>query len=185
MTIRITMFLAATLAWTQIFATEIEGVQVPEAAQVGGQALVLNGAGLRKKLWVEVYVGALYVSQRSSDAETLVTMPGAKRFSMHMLYDVSRKKLVNAWEDGFEDNNAEDVLESLSAEIEAFNALWRDAEEGDVFILDYVPGEGTHVIFNEERVGTIEGEAFNQALLRIWLGPEPPTEDLRDGLLGG
>jgi hypothetical protein len=185
MTIRITLLLAASLAWTQVSAVEVEGVQVPDAAQVGGQALVLNGAGLRKKLWVEVYVGALYVSQRSSDAETLVTMPGAKRVAMHMLYDVSRKKLVNAWEEGFEDNNSEEALAAIADEMEAFNALWRDAEEGDVFVLDYVPGEGTHVIFNDERVGTIEGEAFNQALLRIWLGPEPPTEDLREGMLGG
>ena len=36
-----------------------------------------------------------------------------------------------------------------------------------------------------ERVNAGEGEAFNQALLRIWLGPEPPTEGLREGMLGG
>jgi chalcone isomerase-like protein len=185
MRIRIALLLAATLAWTQASAVEIEGVQVPEAAQVGGQALVLNGAGLRKKLWVEVYVGALYVPSRSTDPDALVVMPGAKRFTMYMLYDVSRKKLVNAWNDGFEDNSSEAEIESLADEITAFNALWRDSEEGDVFMLDYIPGEGTHVVFNGDRVGTIEGEAFNQALMRIWLGPEPPTEDLKEGLLGG
>jgi len=182
---RFAFVLAATLAWSQVSAVEVEGVQIAESAQVGGQALVLNGAGLRKKLWVEVYVGALYVQQRSSDADTLVTMPGAKRFAMHMLYDVSRSKLVNAWNEGFEDNSTPAQLAEIRDEIAAFNAFWRDSEEGDVFILDYVPGEGTHVVFNGERVGTIAGEAFNQALLRIWLGPEPPTEDLKEGLLGG
>lgn len=179
------MFLAATMAWTQASAVEIESVLVPESAQVGGQALVLNGAGLRKKLWVEVYVGALYVPHRSADADALVTMPGAKRFTMYMLHDVSRGKLVSAWEDGFEYNSSEAQLDALSDEIAAFNALWRDSVEGDVFILDYIPGEGTHVVFNGERVDTIEGEAFNQALMRIWLGPEPPTESLKESLLGG
>ena len=36
------------------------------------------------------------------------------------------------------------------------------------------------------RTGTrLEGEAFNQALLRIWLGDAPVQADLKKAMLGG
>lgn len=31
---------------------------------------------------------------------------------------------------------------------------------------------------------TVAGEDFNRAMLRIWLGPKPPTEDLKNRMLG-
>jgi hypothetical protein len=32
--------------------------------------------------------------------------------------------------------------------------------------------------------GVIEGDDFNRAMLRIWLGPKPPSGDLKNGMLG-
>jgi hypothetical protein len=40
------------------------------------------------------------------------------------------------------------------------------------------------VTLNSENKGIIEGDDFGAALLRVWLGPEPPTEELKNGLLG-
>lgn len=37
---------------------------------------------------------------------------------------------------------------------------------------------------NGELKGTIEGDDFVTALLRVWLGAKPPTEDLKNGMLG-
>jgi len=39
------------------------------------------------------------------------------------------------------------------------------------------------VTLNGEEKGTIEGDDFGAALLRVWLGPKPPTEELKNGLL--
>jgi len=50
----------------------IEGVTVEKNLTVAGQELELNGAGLREKLWYNLYVGALYVTIKSSDGNTLV-----------------------------------------------------------------------------------------------------------------
>ena len=55
---------------------------------------------------------------------------------------------------------------------------------GDVIELTVVPGEGTVAVYNGEEKGVIEGDDFGVALLRVWLGNHPPTEDLKAGMLG-
>ena len=45
--------------------------------------------------------------------------------------------------------------------------------------------ERTHVGLNGEVKGAVAGEAFNQALTRIWLGDKPVQADLKKALLGG
>ena len=37
----------------------------------------------------------------------------------------------------------------------------------------------------KERIGTIKGDDSARALVSIWLGPRPPSADLKTGLLGG
>jgi len=34
--------------------------------------LVLNGAGYRSKYWLSLYVGALYVTKKTSDPESII-----------------------------------------------------------------------------------------------------------------
>ena len=105
---------------------------------------------------------------------------------MHFLYDeVSKEKLVDAWKDGFEANTDPETLRTIKPRIEQFAALFRDANKGYVYTLDYLQGQGTRVRLNGTLLGTIEGEDFNRALLRIWLGKKPVTRDLKKGMLGG
>jgi long-chain acyl-CoA synthetase len=40
------------------------------------------------------------------------------------------------------------------------------------------------VALNGQEKGTISGDDFGKALLRVWLGDHPPSEDLKAGLLG-
>jgi hypothetical protein len=41
------------------------------------------------------------------------------------------------------------------------------------------------VLNGESRGGPIAGEDFYRALLRIWLGEDPVSKDLKKALLGG
>ncbi|WZB76672.1 chalcone isomerase family protein [Achromobacter insuavis] len=54
-------------------------MRVPEQLSEGGHALVLNGAGLRTKFVVKVYVAALYASARSQDAAALINSNEPRR----------------------------------------------------------------------------------------------------------
>ena len=38
---------------------------------------------------------------------------------------------------------------------------------------------------NSTLIDSIEGESFLKALLAIWIGPKPPNEPLKKGILGG
>ena len=56
--------------------------------------------------------------------------------------------------------------------------------KGEVIRICYLPGAGTEVRINGERRGNVEGETFFHALLAIWLGAHPVSNDLKQGMLG-
>ena len=56
---------------------------------------------------------------------------------------------------------------------------------GESFALDSVPGQGTFIRINGERVSTIEGTAFFGCLMSAYLGAKPVDAGLKRTLLGG
>jgi len=59
-----------------------------------------------------------------------------------------------------------------------------DVSEGDEIVLTEIPGKGVEVQVKGKVKGVIPGRAFARALWSIWLGPNPPNEELKEGLLG-
>jgi len=169
-------------------AVEVGGVSIAPTAEfaVNGPALTLNGAGIRKKFFMSVYVGALYLPRKSATAQEALAQTGPKRMLLHFVYDeLSAQKLVDAWNEGFAANTSSAELALLRARIDQFNALFTTTRKGDVITLDYLPDEGTRVSHNGQAKGMIPGDDFNKALLNIWLGDKPVTGDLKKALLGG
>lgn len=171
-------------------ALEIEGVKVPDTAQVvaGGAALPLNGAGVRTRFFFRVYVGALYLGEKTKAAQAAISQSGAKRVALHILRELTAAQLSDALEDGLKNNHDAAQLAKLDSRTKELRALFDSAKAvkpGDVILIDYLPGSGTRVTFNGDVKGTIAGEDFNRALLRIWLGESPADSDLKQGMLGG
>ena len=167
-------------------AQDVAGVTIPEQVKLADTALKLNGAGIRSKLFFDIYIGALYLPQITKDAETAINMPGPKRVLMHFLYkEVSKEKLIDGWNDGFKNNHTSEQFKALEAKLEAFNQLFVTVKRGDHITLDYLPEIGTRVSINDQIKGSIPGEKFYPALLRVWLGEEPADSDLKEGMLGG
>ena len=165
---------------------EISGINIAEQAQLADQPLTLNGAGVRTKFVFDIYVGALYLKQTTPDAGLAIQMAGPKRVLMHFLYDaVEKEKLTDGWSEGFENNLTEKQLQSLKPRLDHFNSLFISVKNGDEILLDYVPDKGTSVIINKNLKGTVAGEDFNRALLRVWLGEDPADSDLKSAMLGG
>ena len=167
-------------------ALEVKGVKVNETAQVGGSALVLNGAGVRTKMVFKVYVAGLYLTQKTNDASAVISDTGNKRVSMHMLRELSAEKLLHALDEGFEANNSAAEMTAIDSQMKSFKQIMTSAKavkEGDVILLDY-SGQNTTVNLNGKALGTVEGAAFNQALLRVWLGAKPVDASLKKAMLG-
>ncbi len=167
-------------------AVEVKGIKVDEIAQVGGGALVLNGVGVRTKIMLKVYVAGLYLAQKQTDANAVINDIGNKRVSMHFLRELSSEKLLHGLNEGFEDNNSVAEMALIDTQMKAFRQMMTSTKvvkEGDVIVLD-LTNAGTQVSLNGKALGNIEGAAFNQALLRVWLGGNPVDAALKKAMLG-
>jgi hypothetical protein len=181
------ILLLAVVVCLPLQAAQLAGVEVDDKINVAkGTTLHLNGMGIRKKLWVEVYVGSLYLEAKSHDPVEVMGQSGPFRVQMDILYkEVTAKKLVAAWQDGFDKNQSSESLAKLNSRIQQFNALFSEsALQGDRIQIDYTPAKGTRVIKNGKLLGTIAGADFRQALLAIWLGEAPADKGLKEGMLG-
>lgn len=166
-------------------AREVAGVTLAEQAAVGDVPLQLNGAGVRRKFFIKVYVGALYLPDTATTTAAVLAQDGPRRMAMHILYsEISSQKLVDGWNDGFSANLSATQLRELQPRIDQFNALFDTVNAGDVVQLDYLPGTGTTVTINGDVKGSVPGRDFNDALLRIWLGEEPADNGLKKAMLG-
>ncbi|MFZ5556048.1 MAG: chalcone isomerase family protein [Pseudomonadota bacterium] len=169
-------------------AAEVAGVKLDDKAQVGNSDLVLNGAGVRTKVFFKVYVGALYLPAKTADAKAAIAAPGSKRVMLRMLRDIDAESLASALNEGLEKNLAPAELKALEPKVKELTAiLTRDKEikEATVIFLDGIPGQGTRVTANGSERGVVAGDELFPALLRVWLGDKPADEDLKKGMLGG
>jgi hypothetical protein len=177
--------LVTALAALPVAAGTLAGVSLPDRADADGQSLVLNGMGLRKKLFIKVYVGGLYLPSKESSASKILAADAPRRMVMHFLYDVSPEQMCDAWKEGLElttPSPAADVQKS-------FQTLcgWMDGVgKGQKLALTYLPGKGTTVEVGGKVKGTVEGKATSDAILRTWLHEKAaPGADFREGVLGG
>jgi hypothetical protein len=165
-------------------AGELAGVTMDDAVTVGDAALELNGMGLRKKLWVKVYVAGLYLEAPTKASAEAINAVATKRIVMHFLTNkATKKKMDAAWLEGFQANSP-DNFGALEARVKTFMDYFGDMKVDDVIELTMEPGTGTVVVLNGERKGVIEGEDFATALLKVWLGDHPPDEEMKAGMLG-
>jgi len=92
--------------------------------------------------------------------------------------------MVNGWNEGFENNLSEADFKQLKPRIDQFNNLFETLHENDVVTMDFIPAKGTVVSIRGVEKGVIPGADFYQALLKVWLGDEPPGESFKQQLLG-
>lgn len=172
------------------FAAQIDlaGVKLDDAIQLQGAPLRLNGAGVRYKAVFKVYTAGLYLGQKASTPEEALAAPGAKRVTITMLRDINANELGKLFTRGVEDNSPRGELSQLIPGLLRMSQVFSDQKQlsaGDTFTIDWLPGRGTLISVKGVPQGDpIKEGAFFNALLRIWLGPNPADWKLKDALLG-
>jgi hypothetical protein len=165
----------------------VEGVTMPASITAKGKALQLNGAGLREKLWLDLYVGALYVTTKSSDANKITNADEPMAIKMEMVSGlITSEKMQGAIDEGMEKSTSGNAAQ-FSKEIEAFKAAFSDEiVEGNTYEIIYIPGTGIVVNKGGKEVKSIPCDlAFKKAVFGIWLCDEPADENLKEGMLKG
>jgi hypothetical protein len=172
------LFLSALMLFSAV-----AGVKLDDSVNVNGQNLVLNGAGVRKKFFIKVYVGALYLAKQS-DPAAILAADAPRRMVMHFVFNVGKGKIAEAWEEGLEDNTANAAAE-VKANFKTLASWMEDMKDGQQIVLTYVPATGTTIDVNGHNKGTLAGKATADAILATWIGPKPgPGDDFKKAVLG-
>jgi hypothetical protein len=170
-------------------AAEVAGVKIDDRTRVASADLVLNGAGLRKRAFFQVYAIGLYLPQKGTTSGAVLEQQGPKRVSIHMLRDVGADTFTEALVDGIRANHTEAEAKALEPRIKELGAIiseLKEAKKGMAITLDWQPPAGTVMVVNGAARGKpIQGEDFYRALLRIWIGDKPVQDDLKKALLSG
>jgi len=183
-------FLVALLVClsTQASAMMVGGEKLADKVRVGNSDLVLNGAGLRTKFILNIYVGALYLGTTKTTAEAVLADTGTKRVELHILHHLSAGDFMEAFNKAINANLTTDEYVAVSARLLNFSRVFRqvgEVEKGSVIILDYLPDTGLVLTVKGKELTRIQGEDFYRAMLKIWLGNKPVQDSLKKGMLGG
>jgi long-chain acyl-CoA synthetase len=176
----------ALLAIPAVQAAEVAGVKVEDKLRVGSNELVLNGAGVRSKLFIKVYVGALYVSQKSAAPAAIFDSPQPRRIAMRMMRDVDADSLNSALDEGLKNNHTPAELAAMKPQADQLSGIMKaigKAREGDSVVLDFSADE-VAVSVNGQARGKVAGTGFPKALLKVWIGEQPVDASLKKALLG-
>ena len=162
--------------------TKVGDVTLPNTVTLSGESMDLNGAGMREKLWMDLYAGGLYVQTKSSDANAVINADAPMAMKLHIISGmVSQSKMVGAVTDGFENST---TGKATTTERAAFTACFNDEiTKGDIFDIVYANGS-TIVYKNGKKKGSVAGLEFKKALFGIWLSSKPADKDLKKGMLG-
>lgn len=178
----IVVMLALSVTTPPALSGELAGATLPDTLKSGELTLKLNGLGLRKKAMFKVYVAGLYLESPSMDSEAILAAGRAKIIRMYFLRDLTKTQLVDAFKEGFEANANDKV--GQKAEFDKMLARITDVKEGDTLTFSYLPGRNTTLQIGSKELGDFAGKGFADAVFSIWLGPKPPSEDLKKGILG-
>ncbi|MCP3921675.1 MAG: chalcone isomerase [Desulfobacterales bacterium] len=170
---------------SSLTAKEVSGVDIPEAFKEGGQDLVLNGVGIRSKFFMDIYVGALYLIEKSKDGNAVSNDDKVMNIRLHMVSGlITNEKMTNAVNEGFEKSTKKNTA-PVKAEITQFTDVFKEKfAKGDYFDFSYVPGIGTKIYKNGTVKATIKGLEFKKALFGIWFCEDPADDDLKEEMLG-
>jgi len=122
----------------------VSGVTVPAKLGFSGTVRELNGAGTRVKYLMHVYVGALYLKEKSKDPKAIVNADKPMSVRLQIISAMLTNKVMElAIRDGFHrslDGKDAPFKEHLDLICEVFSS--EPTKIGDVYDIHYTPGVG-------------------------------------------
>ncbi|MCG8333472.1 MAG: chalcone isomerase family protein [Proteobacteria bacterium] len=166
-------------------AKEVSGAEIPEKLERAGITFVLNGAGIRSRFFVNIYVSALYLEDRSQDSEKILRDDRNMGIRLQIVSGfVDQDNLKSAIKDGFESATGGNT-QPIQPQIERFLELMsEEVNKGDYFDFIYLQSSGLRVYKNDTFLEDIKGLNFKRAFFGIWLGDDPVDDDLKEEMLG-
>ena len=181
-------FLVSFMSYSQD-DLDVDGIKIKKTIKVrdtGGKTkLYLNGYGIRDKMWINLYVQALYLTKKTDNPEEILSSDETIATRLYVTSSlVTREKLIKAIEEGMEKSYKGD-LEPLRDRMNKFMSLFESVtEKGFVEFVYSKEDVKTYVFINDKLTGEIEGLDFRRALFGIWLEERAVDRTLKKRLLG-
>jgi len=165
-------------------AATYDGVTVPDRRDVNGTLLVLNGIGLRTATIfnVHVYVAALYLKHRNSDAAAILHSPEEKLLELHIVHDLAAEQVRKSWAEAFA-RTCKPPCHLRQDQVDRFLTALPSARHGDVVGFHFSQ-RGLSFTLDGHEMGRIADQEFAQVLLAVFIGEAPASERLKRSLLG-
>lgn len=178
------LFLIAILCMSSDIT--VSDIKFTSTTTFHGEKFILNGAGVRDKYYIDLYVLGLYLKKKESDANKVLDANEPQLFRLVCVSNlITAEKFNEAMEEGFSkatNGNPAQFKKEIQTLKNAFNGTWKI---GDEFYIFYTPKKGLELYKNKVLKATINsGMKFKSTVMKIWLGEESVSDDLRDELLG-
>lgn len=167
-------------------AATLAGETLPDSYTVDGQTLVLNGIGLRTLtiFHIEAYVAGLYLPRPSHDAARILASSEPKIILLKFIRGASKERVEHQYREGEANNcgNGE-CAPSDQTDFERLVAAAPAVRAGDTSTYIFT-ARGVRVLANDRVIGDFADRDLAYRLLSGFIGPRPPSPELRRGLLG-
>jgi len=161
----------------------ISGVVYDKTVTINGRTCALIGAGLlRYRVVFKGYVAALYLERGNASGDVFKDIP--KSLVIEYFHAIDAQAFISSTRQGFMNNLSREQMEAIDQRAKTLYSLYRDVKPGDRYSFTYIPGIGSQIALNGKILGTISGLDFANAMLSIWLGPNPLDQTLKKALLG-
>lgn len=162
----------------------MRGVTFPEQIEVSGKKLGLNGLGLRIKtvFQVGVYVAALYLQEKNTSEDAILSSTALKQIDIVFLRDVEAKDIVNSWNEGFA-ANCQIGCDVYQKRLDQLNSAMVDVKKNQKVTFVFYPDH-----FDVSTPGhsptRYDGKDFGDMVISTFIGKAPPTPEVKNGMLG-
>ncbi|WP_019026849.1 chalcone isomerase family protein [Colwellia piezophila] len=174
-----------------VAAKTVADVEISPSITFGDKTLLVQGAGVRSKFFIDLYVASFFSEDDIKSKEGIDTASQeiikGKKISAIRLNIVSglitSEKMLASIEQSFDVATHGDTT-AIDVYIAEFTAVFEQAiTKQDQFTFISEPGVGVHVLKNNQPLSSITNDAFRQALLSIWLGTNSVDDDLKSDML--
>ena len=156
----------------------------PEKITAEGKELILNGTGARKATLfaIKVYDAAFYNPTKVKTEEGVTASGFPKRLVFRYVRDFDLEKTKEAWNYQFKESSGLPA-ESYAEGLKKLVSYQKPIKDGTTHRFD-IQKDKVVFLIDDVSQGEILGENFQKALLNIFFSKNPPTKDLKKGLLG-
>ena len=178
--------LACLLAAGPGRAATLDGHTLSDTYPVAGQTLVLNGMGIRTLtvFSVKVYVAGLYLAQKSQNPDAILATSTPKVVVLQFLHAASKSDIEKEYREGEQKNCSHNECAQADApDFEKVIAQTPGFAVGQT--LTYVfTSTGLKVLADNKEVSEFNNPDLAKRILVSFIGPFPPSADLKAHLLG-